>query len=42
MQDIDAIANGNSEVFKDLFEKKVKNVIRNNEDMLYSKFWENQ
>lgn len=41
MTQIDQIAQGNKEVFLDLFEENVKSVIRENPDMLYKKFWMN-
>ena len=36
---IDGVANGNQEIFLDLYEKEVKSIIRNNPDMLYSNYW---
>lgn len=41
MQEIDNIANGNKDVFLGLYEKNIKDVIRNNPDMLYSDYWKN-
>ena len=38
---IDNIANGNKDIFLDLYESEMKNVIRNNPDMLYSNYWKN-
>lgn len=42
MSEIDNIANGNKEVFLDLFEENVKSVIRENPDMLYKNYWLNK
>ncbi|QNM14226.1 hypothetical protein DXA09_21385 [Absiella sp. AM54-8XD] len=39
MKDINLIAQGNSEIFKKEFESRVKDVIRNKEEMLYSAYW---
>ncbi len=39
LNDIDAIANGNQDVFLDLYEKRIKNIIKNNPDLLYSNGW---
>lgn len=36
---IDGVANGNQEIFLDLYEKEVESIIRNNPDMLYSNYW---
>ena len=36
---IDGVANGNQEIFLDLYEKEVRSIIRNNPDMLYSNYW---
>jgi len=41
MKNIDNIANGNKDIFLDLYESEMKNVIRNNPDMLYSNYWKN-
>jgi len=41
MKNIDNIANGNKAIFLDLYESEMKNVIRNNPDMLYSNYWKN-
>ena len=42
MSELDNIANGNKEVFLDLFEENVKSVIRENPDMLYKNYWLNK
>ena len=39
MQEIDNIANGDKDIFLELYEKNVKGVIRSNPDMLYSNYW---
>lgn len=41
MRNIDSIANGNKYIFLELYESEIKNVIRENPDMLYSKYWKN-
>ena len=41
MQEIDNIANGDKDIFLELYEKNVKEIIRNNPDMLYSDYWKN-
>ena len=41
MQEISKIANGNQNLFLNLFELMVKQPIRNNPDMLYKKYWLN-
>ncbi len=39
MQKIDAIAQGDKDIFLNLYEDRVKNVVRNNPDMLYLDGW---
>ena len=39
MKNIDNIANGNREIFLELFESEIKSIIRENPDMLYSDYW---
>ena len=39
MRNIDNIANGNKDIFLDLYESEIKSIIRDNPDMLYSKYW---
>ena len=39
MRNIDNIANGNKDIFLDLYGSEIKNVIRDNPDMLYSSYW---
>lgn len=39
MQKIDSIAQGDRDVFLSLFEDRVRNVVRNNPDMLYLEGW---
>lgn len=41
LQEIDAIAQGDKEIFLELYEQQVKSVIRNNPDMLYKDYWLN-
>lgn len=41
MKNIDNIANGNQDIFLDLYESEIKSVIRENPDMLYSDYWNN-
>lgn len=39
MRRIDNIANGNKDIFLDLYESEIKSIIRDNPDMLYSNYW---
>lgn len=39
MRNIDNIANGNKDIFLELYESEIKSVIRENPDMLYSDYW---
>lgn len=39
MRNIDNIANGNKDIFLDLYESEIKSIIRENPDMLYSNYW---
>lgn len=39
MKNIDNIANGNRDIFLDLYESQIKSIIRENPDMLYSNYW---
>ena len=39
MEEIDNIADGNVDIFIELYEERVKSVIRDNPDMLYKKYW---
>ena len=39
MRNIDNIANGDRDIFLDLYESEIKSVIRENPDMLYSDYW---
>ncbi len=39
MRNIDNIANGDKDIFLDLYESEIKNVIQDNPDMLYSSYW---
>ena len=39
MKNIDNIANGNKDIFLDLYESEIKSIIRDNPDMLYSSYW---
>ncbi|MDO4304978.1 MAG: AHH domain-containing protein, partial [Bacillota bacterium] len=39
MRNIDNIANGNKDIFLDLYESEIKSIIRDNPDMLYSNYW---
>ena len=39
MKNIDNIANGDKEIFLELYESEIKSVIRDNPDMLYSNYW---
>lgn len=41
MGKIDDIAKGNTDIFLDLFETQVKSKIRDNPEMLYSRYWKN-
>ncbi len=41
LKKINIMANGNKGIFLYLFEKRVKKIIRNNQDMLYLKYWKN-
>lgn len=40
MKQFDEIANGNKEIFLQLFEK-LKQVIRDNPEMMYKEYWNN-
>ena len=33
------MANGNKDIFLDLYESEIKSIIRDNPDMLYSNYW---
>ena len=39
MKNIDNIANGNRDIFLDLYESQIKSIIRENPEMLYSNYW---
>ena len=39
MRNIDNIANGNKDIFLELYEGEIKSIIRDNPDMLYSSYW---
>lgn len=39
MRNIDNIANGNTDIFLDLYESEIKSIIRDNPNMLYSNYW---
>ena len=39
MRNIDNIANGNKDIFLDLYVSEIKSIIRDNLDMLYSNYW---
>lgn len=39
MRNIDNIANGNKDIFLELYESEIRSVIRENPDMLYSDYW---
>ena len=39
MRNIDNIANGNRDIFLELYESEIKSIIRDNPDMLYSNYW---
>lgn len=39
MRRIDNMANGNKDIFLDLYESEIKSIIRDNPDMLYSNYW---
>ncbi|MBE5840494.1 MAG: hypothetical protein E7304_03705 [Butyrivibrio sp.] len=39
LRNIDLVANGDKGMFLELFESNIKKVIRENPDMLYSKYW---
>lgn len=41
MGKIDDIAKGNTDIFLDLFETQVKSKVRDNPEMLYSRYWKN-
>ena len=39
MTNIDNIAQGNVEMFLDLYESQIKCLVRENPEMLYSEYW---
>ena len=39
MRNIDNIANGNKDIFLELYESEIKSIVRDNPDMLYSNYW---
>ncbi|WP_415068429.1 AHH domain-containing protein [Lacrimispora sp.] len=41
MRNIDNVAQGNKDIFLDLYESEIKSIIREQPDMLYSNYWEN-
>lgn len=41
MIEIDKVANGNKDIFIELYEENVKSVIRENPKMLYKEYWLN-
>lgn len=41
MKNIDNVAQGNKDIFLDLYESEIKSIVRENPDMLYSKYWKN-
>lgn len=41
MRNIDNVAQGNKDIFLDLYESEIKCIVRENPDMLYSNYWKN-
>ena len=41
MKNADKLAQGNNDIFLDLYESEIKSIIRENPDMLYSDYWKN-
>ena len=41
MKNNDNVAPENKGIFLDLYESKIKGIVRENTDLLYSKYWKN-